>query len=337
MESSIPSGISYSDTSTDDPISYTPYGPDSCFNPDPRSPRHIINRGTTCFGKEEHSAVRFTPQKSACYSNHRSTHTNQTESRRRQPPGQMGMAFHVNRRRGADSLPESLTARKAKPQVFHALPRGKPCGSRYNFSPSTAAAMDLPLSSPSGHSVSRGHHRVSYGNPTNQRSPTTHLLRPPVDTALQQTGSRASTLQQELCYMLTARRGATLATRSSPDPTSAKAGSAGAKTPLIVDSGATVSIIKLLASIREIPPTSVGRIGNQGLIAYHMGDLGPFGPALFIPAAVRNLVSLDVITKHLHVSFKSGTPNGSAAKKPGCYKVKISPGKFIEFVQDERD
>ena len=35
MKSYIPSGICYSDSSTDDPISYTPYGPDSCFNPDP--------------------------------------------------------------------------------------------------------------------------------------------------------------------------------------------------------------------------------------------------------------------------------------------------------------
>ena len=53
--------------------------------------------------------VRFTPQKPACHSNHRSTHANQTEARYRQPPRQMGMASHVNRRRGADSLPESLT------------------------------------------------------------------------------------------------------------------------------------------------------------------------------------------------------------------------------------
>ena len=114
--------------------------------------------------------------------------------------------------------------------------------------------------------------------------PPIHLLPPPVDTALQQTGSRASTLQHELCYMLTASRGATLATRNSPDPTSAKARSAGAKTtPLIVVSGATVSIVnyrKLLANIREIPPTTVGEIGKQG-------DLGPFGPALLILAAVR--------------------------------------------------
>ena len=178
MESYISSGISYSDTSTDDPISYTPYGPDLFFNPDPRSPQHIINRSTTCSSKEAHNAVRFTPQKPACYSNYRSTHANQTEARHRQPPRQMGMASHVNRRRGADSLPESLTARKANPQGFHAPPRGKPCSSRSNFSPSTTAAMDLPPSSPSGYSVSRGHHRVSYGNPT------THLLPPPVDTAL---------------------------------------------------------------------------------------------------------------------------------------------------------
>ena len=45
MEFFSPPGISYSDNSTDDLISATPYGPDSCFNPDPRSPRHIINRG----------------------------------------------------------------------------------------------------------------------------------------------------------------------------------------------------------------------------------------------------------------------------------------------------
>ena len=70
-------------------------------------------------------------------------------------------------------------------------------------------------------------------------------------------------------------------------------------------------------------------------ITWEISDL--FGTALFIPAAVRNLVSLGVITKHLHVSFRSGPPHGSATKKPGCYKVKITPGKFIEFVQDERD
>ena len=184
MKSFIPSGISYSDTSTDDPISFTPYGPDSCFNPDPRSPRHIINRGTTCSRKEAHNAVRFTPKKPACYSNRRSDFTkpnyaNQTEARHRQPPEQMGMAPHVNRHRGVNSLPESLTARKAKPQRFNAPPRGKPCSSRYNFSPSTTAAMDLPPSSPSGHSASRGHRRVSYGNPTNQRSPTIHPQPPP--------------------------------------------------------------------------------------------------------------------------------------------------------------
>ena len=173
MESYIPSGISYSDFSTDVPISYTPYGPDSRFNPDPRSPRHVINRGTTCSGKEAHNVVKFTPQKPACHSNHRSTHAIQTEARHRQPPKQMGMAPYVNRRRVADSLPESLTARKANPQGFHALPRGKPCGSRYNFSPSTTAAMDFPPSSPSGHSVSRGYHRVSYGNPTNSSATTT--------------------------------------------------------------------------------------------------------------------------------------------------------------------
>ena len=200
--------------------------------------------------------VRFTPQKPACHPNHRSTHANQTEARYRQPPRQMGMAPRVNRRRGADSPPESLTARKANPQGFHAPPRGKPCSSRHNFLPSTTAATDFSSSPPSGHSVNRGHHRVPHGNPT------THLLPPPVDIALQQTGSHASTLQQELCYMLIARRGATLATRSSPDPTSTKARSAGVKTtPLIVDSGATVSIVndrKLLANIREIPPKIVG-------------------------------------------------------------------------------
>ena len=53
------------------------------------------------------------------------------------------------------------------------------------------------------------------------------------------------------------------------------------------------------------------------------------------------LVSLGVITKHLHVSFRSAPPLPTGqlrtAKKPGCYKVKISPGKFIEFVQDERE
>ena len=36
-----------------------------------------------------------------------------------------------------------------------------------------------------------------------------------------------------------------------------------------------------------------------------MGDLGPFGPALFISAAIRKLVSLGVITEHRHVSFKT--------------------------------
>ena len=91
-----------------------------------------------------------------------------------------------------------------------------------------------------------------------------------------QIGNGVSILEHELCYVLIARSGATLATRNSPDPVPAKARTAGVKTtPLIVDSGATVSIVnyrKLLANIREIPPTTVGGIGKQALIAHHKGD-----------------------------------------------------------------
>ncbi len=46
-------------------------------------------------------------------------------------------------------------------------------------------------------------------------------------------------------------------------------------------------------------------------------------------------MSLGVITKHLQVSFNSGPAIGSAAKKPGCCKVKISSGKSIKFERDQ--
>ena len=54
------------------------FGLDSCFNPDPRSPRHMINRGKTCSERDAHNAMRFTPQKPACYPNQKSGLTKPT-------------------------------------------------------------------------------------------------------------------------------------------------------------------------------------------------------------------------------------------------------------------
>ena len=77
-------------------------------------------------------------------------------------------------------------------------------------------------------------------------------------------------------------------------------------------------------------------MGNREVFADYEGKLEPLGPALLIPTAHRNLVSLGVITKHLQVSFSSGPLVGSVAKSRLLHD-EIFSGKFITFVQDERD
>ena len=199
--------------------------------------------------------VRFTPQKPACHSNHSSTYANQTEARHRQPPRQMGMASHVDRRRGADSLPESLTTRK----VNH---RGS---TRYH---AASPAVHVTIFRPQLRQPWIFHLARQVDTALAEAIIECHIVILPLICYHHQLTSPCSRQEAvQALYMLTARRGATLATRSSPDPTSTKARSADVKTtPLIVDSGATVSIVndrKLLANIREIPPTTVGGIGAE--------------------------------------------------------------------------
>ena len=96
---------------------------------------------------------------------------------------------------------------------------------------------------------------------------------------------------------------------------------------LIMDSGATVSIVNdrtLLRGIKSVSQVNISGVGSKMLQAHEEGALGPFGQALFVPESKRNILSLGVLSRHLEITYVSAPPTATTPRVLGAYEVKIN-------------
>ena len=105
---------------------------------------------------------------------------------------------------------------------------------------------------------------------------------------------------------------------------------------LILDSGASVSLVNdrsLLHDMVYMPRIHISGVGGSELYADEEGQLGPFGPALFVPEIGRNILSLSVLSMLHPVVFYSTPQPSEPDQVQGYYQVRVH-GHLAMFTPD---